>query len=687
MPEATDPKPAYAVSYLTHSIPASLPAGENCRATVEVRNTGSKTWEVHITDGCAINLTLHFGGEVRSFELPYSVNPDERVRIALNFVVPLTEGATPLIVNMVRQNFAFFSDLGSSPLGLLPNVIKEAANNYQGLAAPLPFYGAEFIEHSAPNSVDPKSRFGVWVRIRNFGSMQWETNDAHGRHVSVVAAIDRHVVVSAPLPCSVATSQDVDVHMVVPAPATPGCYSVSINLVHEGVAFFGSQGVSPLVFPLVVRPTPQPAAAHLYDIALRSNSAFYHPSGGVSRLADGTWLPQVLEHAKGSHVWDSDGRRYIDYTMGWGCALLGHGHNLVEAAVRRAMGVGPTLPLPHRLELELTEELCQQAEIPCAEAVAFGKNGSDVCSLAIRLARLATGRKTILTCGYHGWQDWYAEPLGFSGTGVPERDPHLVVRIGYNDIASLQAAISTHRADLAGVILEPSGASGGPGMVGGDADIAFLSMVAAETRAAGGLVIFDEIITGFRYVKGSVQKATGIVPDLACFGKALGNGFPISALLGRSNVLQLMSRAFYGPTFKGEIYSIAAARMSLAVYRSEPVADHVWWYGRQLEAALTRLCVEIDIEATVVGPPFRMALRFDEPDPHRRKLIRTLYIQELLRGGLITYNGVMLPSYAHSDVELAETLSVMKQALTKVRLYSQAEDGDLHRVIEIPLVE
>ncbi|SFI57982.1 aminotransferase class III-fold pyridoxal phosphate-dependent enzyme [Nitrosomonas sp. Nm34] len=674
-PPAPEPARAHAVRYVDHSLPSHFIPGQWCRAWVDVRNEGTQRWEPHPPDGQAVNLVLRVEQVTHQFPLPHPVDPQEAARVQMVFLWPSTSDPVVLTVDMVKQNVTYFSDARSALLQLTSNV-----------TANPPTYGVDFLEFSSPATVCPKARFGIWVRLRNSGSLHWDISAASGRRVRVVAWINGHIVAGESLPAPVGPLQICDLHMVVSAPVVPGQYVLEVNLVHEGITYFKAKNVSSMETPLTVSSASVPAGAALYDTALRSNWAFYHPSLGVSRLADGTALPQVLERAKGCHVWDLDGRRFIDYTMGWGCALLGHGNDVVEAAVRRSMGCGPTLPLPHRLELELTDMLCQTAEIPCAEVVAFGKNGSDVCTLAVRLARQATGRKIILFCGYHGWQDWYSESLGFGGTGVPERQPSLVLRVDFNDTTSLTRLIVAHRRDLAGVIMEPSGASGGHRMVGEDIDLEFLQTAASATREAGAVLIFDEIITGFRYPKGSVQKATGVVPDMACFGKAVGNGYPISVLLGRHSVMRHMDRTFYGPTFKGEVYSMAAAQAALTLYRTEPVIDHVWAYGRRLQEGISRLCAEAGLDASIAGPPFRTVLHFNETDPKRHRLIRTLYLQELLRGGLITYSGIMLPSYAHTEAELEETLSVISSALRKVKQCNEGGLAELHRAIEIPLV-
>ncbi|PDT64968.1 aspartate aminotransferase family protein [Bradyrhizobium ottawaense] len=410
----------------------------------------------------------------------------------------------------------------------------------------------------------------------------------------------------------------------------------------------------------------------------------FQPSGGVGESRDGRHYPLLLERSEGCHVWDTESRCYIDYTMGWGCALLGHRFPPVQEAIRAALDLGSTLPLPHRIEMEVTEALCEC--IPCAEAVAFGKNGSDACTLAIRLARVATGRQTVLACGYHGWQDWYAEPLGFTGTGVPERDRLLVHRFPFNDRNAFDRIIEEHGANLAAVILEPAGPAGERGMgPGEDADLDFLRHVADRTRRAGALLVFDEIITGFRYPGGSVQQATGVVPDLACFGKALGNGMPLSALVGRSELLREMRHAFYGPTYKGEVLSLAAAGAALHAYRTRPVAEHVRQYGETLRAEINRLCRQLGCPAEAIGPPFRFALVFDGEDRRQTSMLLTLYMQEVLREGMIPYYGYMLPSYAHDERVLARTIELVGGALD--RLMRHWKRGALDEAIEIPLIE
>jgi glutamate-1-semialdehyde aminotransferase len=242
-----------------------------------------------------------------------------------------------------------------------------------------------------------------------------------------------------------------------------------------------------------------------------------------------------------------------------------------------------------------------------------------------------------------------------------------------------------HRGDVAAVMLEPSGPIQAQDLTGPvlDADPGFLGEVAEVARHEGVLLIFDEIITGFRYPGGSVQKATGVVPDLACFGKALSAGMPLSALVGRREVFSARNRICYGPTFRGEVYSLAAAKEALTIYKEQDVTGHIWHHGNRLKEGVNQICQRLGVPAEMVGPPFRMLLVFHEADPYRRDLMKTLVQQALLQRGILTYYGVVIvPSYAHDDEALAETLSAFEQVL---RLLVEVRANDsfaLH--LEIP---
>jgi len=318
--------------------------------------------------------------------------------------------------------------------------------------------------------------------------------------------------------------------------------------------------------------------------------------------------------------------------------------------------------------------------------VVFGKNGSDMCTLASRLARVITGKRVILSCGFHGWQDFALDYFRFEDCGIPDRPSRVLHKFPFGDLDGFFRIYEQHKGELAAVMIEPAGplVSDEAGL-GGEADPVFLRAVADAARAAGALLIFDEIITGFRYRHGSVQQATGVFPDLTCVGKALASGMPLSALIGPYRVfLPHFHKAHFNATFKGEIYSLAAARAALRIYRDEPVADAIWSYGDRLRTGIHEICGQTGVAGAMTGPPFRMAFTFLERDPHRRQLKRTLLMQELLKQRIVTVTGMMLPSAAHDEEALAQTLAGFAEALAVVADADRRDD--LHRAIELVLL-
>jgi glutamate-1-semialdehyde aminotransferase len=543
-------------------------------------------------------------------------------------------------------------------------------------------YGAAYLEHNIPGRLPAKTILGARIVLENTGQKDWTLHHPEGKRVDLVVLCDSEVWATHHLPRAVVhPGERVTMHFPLRVPARAGHYSLKLDLVEQGVTRFEDQGVRPLTLTLHVDAATAARSVDLYEEAARTTPWHYQPARGIQQSADGRTYPLFIERARGCHVWDPEGRQYIDYVMGWGSALLGYNEPRVQRAIVDAMSCAPVVPLPHPLEVEVTHMLVE--DIPCAEMAIFGKNGSDACVVAARCARVFTGRPVILFSGYHGWGDWWVEHAGFAATGVPERPRPLVHRFRFNDLADFTRLYDTHRHELAAVMLEPAGPAESPGGRMQDADRDFLTAVATMTREAGALLIYDEIMTGFRYPGGSAQKATGVIPDLACFGKALGGGMPLSAFVGRAHILQrAMEHTHYGPTYRGEVYSLAAARAAIEIYRQEPVAEHVWQFGNRLRDGVNAVCAELGVAAALTGPPFRMGLFFDDADPHRFSLKRSLYQQELLKSGLITYDGMMLPSFAHDDAVLSVTLAAVRTALSVV---AQADrDGDLDRHLELP---
>ena len=531
-------------------------------------------------------------------------------------------------------------------------------------------YGLRIVEHTVPARMTAGETCGVRLAFENTGTMTWAADGPHPVHLFVL--IDEALYQIVRLPHGdVAPGRGVTWHFALRI-AAAGVRQVRLELIHEKKAWFSHHGAPAVSVDVHVEPAISDISSLALERSLARNLWHYQPTSGIRRLRDGRPMPLFIAKAKGCRIWDPEGHEFLDYTMGWGSTILGYADDRIQRAVAEQLTTAPLTPFPDPLEMEVSEMIA--ADFPSAEMVAFGKNGSDVCTLAARLARIATGKRQILSCGFHGWQDFAVEPTG---------ELH---KFRFNDPASFRPLYDRHRRDLAAVMIEPSGPFIGPDEgPAGDADTGFLRMLAQAVRDAGALLIFDEIITGYRYPERGVQQATGVVPDLTCLGKALASGMPLAAVAGRAAIFHTgFARTHYCPTFKAEIYSLAAARAAIDIYRREPVADHIWSTGQRLKTGMDELCREHGVPGSCKGPPFRFSLVFDEPDPVRRRLARTLYMQELLRAGIVTVSGVMLPSFAHTAQDVTETLGSMGQVLSYMG--EARRRGDIDRRIEIPLL-
>jgi glutamate-1-semialdehyde aminotransferase len=458
-------------------------------------------------------------------------------------------------------------------------------------------------------------------------------------------------------------------------PKPPGPWEVELNLVEQNVAWFADHGVEPLTIVTQEDAGPREGLSQALQDARRLSGAIYSPTGDIARGRNGRAYPTVARRAEGCRVHDADGNQWIDYVMGWGSALLGYGNAQIRRAIAEELGGAAVLALPHELEVTVARMLSEM--IPSAEMTVFGKNGSDVCTAGIRIAKLHTGRGKVLFSGYHGWQDPFAslsEPrLAPRSTG-PD-----AYRFAPNDLGMFSRLIQEHGSDVAAVIIEPAAQVEGVDGPVRAADATFLAEVADLCRKCGAVLIFDEILTGFRHAGGSVQAATGVTPDLTCLGKALSAGMPLSALVGRRDLIQgNLRRAFYHPTYKGDVYSLAAARAALSVYQRDDVPAQIHSFGTRLMEGVNGISRELGLDGKLIGLPFRMAYAFREPEPTRRMLMRTLLHQELLGRGILTFRGFMLPSLAHGDAELTQTLEAFRAALRLVREAADADDFERH---------
>jgi glutamate-1-semialdehyde 2,1-aminomutase/spore coat polysaccharide biosynthesis protein SpsF len=384
--------------------------------------------------------------------------------------------------------------------------------------------------------------------------------------------------------------------------------------------------------------------------------------------------PLFLARGQGARVWDVDGNEYVDLVCGLLPVVLGYRDPDVDQAVRDQLANGITFSLATELETELAERLVDI--IPCAEKVRFGKNGSDATAATVRLARAFTGRDRVAAGGYHGWQDWYIGAT-VRNKGVPNAVRELTHRFPYNDVEALHSLLNGRPGEFAAVIMEPVSLV--------EPEDGYLEEVRALAHGHGALLIFDEIITGFRVARGGAQEHYGVTPDLACFGKSLGNGMPISAVVGRAGVMAEMEEIFFSTTFGGETLSLAAAIAVIDKMRREPVIEALWDVGQKLAEAAKAKISEVDLDGVMVvgGLPPWTAVTFCDHPKARKEAIKTLFVREMLKNGVLVQSSHNV-CYAHS----AEDLTVVTEAYGRAlgRIADELHSGLLEERLGCPVI-
>jgi glutamate-1-semialdehyde 2,1-aminomutase len=367
--------------------------------------------------------------------------------------------------------------------------------------------------------------------------------------------------------------------------------------------------------------------------------------------------PYFAQRGKGCRLWDVDGNEYVDFVNALASVTLGYGDPDVDKAVRAQLEDGVIFTLSHPLETEVAEAIIEM--VPSAEQVRFGKNGSDATSGAIRAARAFTGRDRVAVCGYHGWQDWYIGSTA-RNRGVPEATRKLTHGFAFNDLESLRALFVAHPGEFAAVIMEPMNIAW--------PDRGFLEGVRELTQEEGALLVFDETITGFRFSNGGAQELFGVTPDLSTFGKGLANGYPLSAVAGRADVMAEFEQVFFSFTMGGECLSLAAARAVLAKLKREPVLQIVAARGKRLSEGVAKRIEKHGVGEflSTSGHPSWSFLSFRDANGRSLWEIKTLWMQEMMSRGFLGL-GTHNLSYAHGDEEIERLLAAYDEVFPLLR--------------------
>lgn len=332
-----------------------------------------------------------------------------------------------------------------------------------------------------------------------------------------------------------------------------------------------------------------PKSTALWEKAVGLTPGGTHTNGKrVTTFHQPGAFPAFATHGRGARLFDVDGREYIDYIAALGPIVLGYDEPRIRARIERQLKEGVLFSLPHPSEVELAEVLTQV--VPCCEMVRFFKGGADATTAAVRCARLATGKSLILHHGYHGWHDWWA--VTHTRAGIPAEVAGLTVGFNFNDPDSFRAVITEHGARAAAIVLTPAayGVEPAPG---------FLELVRQEATRLGIVLVFDEIITGFRWALGGAQEKYGVMPDLAAIGKSMANGMPLSALVGRRELMAPLKDNWVSTTYAGEALAIVASLETIAILQEGRVYPRLYQLAATLNESIARLATEAGVPVTV----------------------------------------------------------------------------------------
>ena len=379
-------------------------------------------------------------------------------------------------------------------------------------------------------------------------------------------------------------------------------------------------------------------------------------SKGVTQFVEG-FSPKYLDHGKGAYVWDVDGNKYLDYIMGCHPLVLGYSDPDVNAAVVKQLEKGSTFSLMNELEVSVSELLIDI--IPCAEMVRFGKNGADATTAGVRVARAITGRDHIAYCGYHGWHDWYIANTDLN-SGIPDFNKKLAHSFSYNNLDSLEKVFKEYPDQVAIVIMEP--------LTVLKPKNNFLHEVQKMAKHYGAILMFDEIITGFRFSLGGAQDLLGVTPDLSSFAKGISNGIPLSALVGKKEYMEALDKTFFSFTYGGDCIGLSAAEACIPKLQRENVPDHLWKVGKVLKDGFNQLAATHNLEEFMqcIGYPCRSIISFNGRGKYNELELKSILQQELVRRGIL-WTGYHALSWTHTSKEINLTLNAYDESMSVVK--------------------
>jgi glutamate-1-semialdehyde 2,1-aminomutase len=423
----------------------------------------------------------------------------------------------------------------------------------------------------------------------------------------------------------------------------------------------------------------------LYDRALKCIPGGTHLFGRRAELAAYGVSPIYSDRQEGGRFWDVDGNEYIDLLMGAGAVLLGHAYPPVVEAVREQALKGTGLTINHPLEVELAEALIEI--IPCAEMVRFCKGGGEADAIAIRIARGVTGRDKVAFCGYHGWHDWYlAANLadenalnahlmpGINSDGVPRGLTGTAIPFEFNNIDSLRSVLQANEGETAAIIMEAARSFiPQPG---------FLEAVRELATKHDAVLIFDEVVTGFRLALGGAQEYFGVIPDMATYAKTISNGFALGAVVGKREVMECARDLFISSVYWAEATGLAAGLASVGAMREVSLCGLVWRLGQRFMERMQQIIRDSGVPAECVGLPPVPFIMFRHKDAAVNNEMVTLYMQEMAkRGVFVSTVNYFCAQHTEDDVDRA-----LEAAEATFETIARGLDtGDVKGLLECPV--
>jgi len=386
-------------------------------------------------------------------------------------------------------------------------------------------------------------------------------------------------------------------------------------------------------------------------------------------------MPVYLERGSGCRVWDVDGNEYVDFISALGPITLGYCYSAVDAAVREQLGKGTVFSMMHPLEVEAARAVIEC--VPCAEMVRFLKTGAEGTAAAARIARGYTGKDLIVSSGYHGWLDtWAAANNPPSDRGVPKSLKESIVTFSFGSFEGencLEAVLDRHKGEVAAIVTEPVSYANTD-------SIDFLCCARQLADKHDALLVYDEIVSGFRVALGGAQEHFGVVPDIAVFAKGVSNGLPIAAVAGSREVMQVAAELVISSTYGGEALSLAAVVACLREYREKEVIPHLWAMGEKLMSGANRIAEEVGLSLTFRGFPVMSTFAFGYDDPDTNRDLMTLLLQEMAkRGVLLRRGGLNFITYSHKAEDIDLTLAAFRDVFPILK--DAADSGRIREML------